>query len=235
MANTAVSNVRPRLIHDRRGEAHPRPIPTREQIVRTAAGLFYERGYHATSLEEIAVHVGIRKASLFHYFTSKQELLREVFSGCIAPSYRAIAAIQASHDSPSEKLRKAVVQHVFGLLENVEAVGTFLREGRSLPRELLAEFMEYRRSYGRLFRLIIEEGQASGAFRPLDARHMELAVFGMLNWIPFWYRPDGRSSPEEIADSFAALALAAVGVSSTDAGREKLPHSQRYDCAAPTT
>lgn len=193
-----------------RPPAEPSP-GTRERIVQVATHLFHERGYHAASLSEIAKRVGIRKASLYHHFPSKQALLRAVLKDCIEPSYRVLAGIHASGLPATEKLRQAVHAHVLGLIGNLEAVSIFLREGRALPAEELRDFIEYRDAYGQLFEAILQEGQRSGEFVGFDPQHAKLALLGMLNWTMFWYRPHGPSTPEAIATSFTELALRAVG------------------------
>jgi AcrR family transcriptional regulator len=184
---------------------------TRERIVRSAARLFADRGYFATSLEDIAQDVGIRKASLYWHVSSKAHLLGEILSGCIDPAYQALLAIQASSLPPSEKLRQAISAHVLEITDNVEAVRIFLREGGALPAEQTQQFMARRRAYASVFSLILEEGQASGEFQIGDLQHAALALLGMANWIAFWYRPDGRSSPQSIAASFAEVAVRSVG------------------------
>lgn len=188
---------------------------THERIVRAAARLFADRGYFGTSLEDIAQDVGIRKPSLYWHVSSKAQLLGEILSGCIEPAYQALLTIQASPVPPTEKLRQAIVAHVLEITDNVEAVRIFLREGSALPAEQTQQFMARRRAYARVFGLILEEGQVSGEFQAGDLRHVALALLGMANWIAFWYRRDGPSSPQSIAASFADLAVRSVAV---DAG-----------------
>jgi TetR/AcrR family transcriptional regulator, cholesterol catabolism regulator len=183
---------------------------TRERIVGSAARLFADRGYFATSLEDIAQDVGIRKASLYWHVSSKAHLLGEILSGCIEPAYQALVAIQASSLPPREKLRQAISAHVLEITANVEAVRIFLREGPVLPAEQTQQFTARRRAYARLFGLILAEGQAAGEFDAGDVHHVGLALLGMANWIAFWYRRDGPSSPQSIAASFADLAVRSV-------------------------
>lgn len=184
---------------------------TRERVVRTASRLFAQKGYYATSLHEIAREVGIRKASLFHYFSGKPELLREVLTDCIEPGYRALEEIVRSDRTATEKLERAVVEHVVIMLANQEAVTIFLREGRMLPREQTADFLALRRGYGELFQHLIEEGQASGEFALPDVEQTTLALLGMLNWTAFWYRPGSPRTIDDIAQTLVELALRVVG------------------------
>jgi hypothetical protein len=79
-----------------------------------------------------------------------------------------------------------------------------------LPTEQTQHFMARRRAYARLFELILAEGQAAGDFASGDLHHAVLALLGMANWIAFWYRRDGPSSPQTIAASFADLAVRSV-------------------------
>jgi AcrR family transcriptional regulator len=184
--------------------------PREEEILAAAARAFREKGYHGTSVRDIAESVGLLKGSLYHYIRSKEELLARLFDGALEDTVRELATIASTDRPPSERLREMVKAYVASLTENLDAVALYLREWRSLPAPELARVRSRRRAMRGLFEDVIDEGVRAKEFVASDAKLSALAILGMCNWIYEWYRPRGRLRPEQLADELADRALRSV-------------------------
>ncbi|HZP97150.1 MAG TPA: TetR/AcrR family transcriptional regulator [Candidatus Limnocylindria bacterium] len=181
-----------------------------EEILAAAARIFREKGYHGTSVRDIAESVGLLKGSLYHYIRSKDELLARLFDGALQSTARELETIAARDARPSERLREMVRAYVDAVTANLDAVALYLREWRSLPPPQLARLRARRRAMRALFEDVIEDGVRAGEFTASDVKVSALAILGMCNWIYEWYRPRGRLRPQQLADELADRALRSV-------------------------
>ena len=173
----------------------------RLEIVDRAAALFDKHGYHQTSMEDIAAAVGIRKPSLYHYFSSKEEIL-----GLIHDAFIDVL-IQREVDRLNSALRAR--EHLLEIISDMfDVIGTqrasvrvFFEYYRELPRQQKARIREKRRSYQSMVEDVIRGGMSSGEFRQLDPTLTTLALFGMVNWSYQWLQ-HGDLNPREIARLF---------------------------------
>lgn len=188
--------------------SQPEPVGrglTREMLLATAAELFARKGYRATTLDDIARELGLKKASLYHYIRSKDELLVDIYQQ-IFDRIEAAVAPHATSDLPvDERLRRMVHAHISVVTAELASLSVVFSEESELPAELQRGIRHRKRAHEALFEKVIAEGQRQGVFRPGSVRLMVLALLGMCNWIYKWYQPDAvdRSSVEEIAAEFA--------------------------------
>jgi AcrR family transcriptional regulator len=176
------------------------------EIVDAAAMLFREKGFVATSLEDIAREVGMYKGSLYHYIKSKEDLLFAVVREPAERILNELRELSALDLPPAEKIRRVTRSHVRVLEENFTYCSVYLEEvaGRHRSDEWSAMDREYVAAIVR----VIEEGQERGEFgKSLDARTTTLALIGSLNWLTHWYRPDGELKGAEIADRYCDIFL----------------------------
>jgi AcrR family transcriptional regulator len=184
---------------------------SREDEILAAAGrIFREKGYHGTSVRDIAEAVGLLKGSLYHYIRSKEELLARLFEGLLEDTVRELEVIVARQASPDATLGDMVRVYAAAVMANHDAVGLYLREWRSLPRVELAGLGARRRRMRALFTDVIADGARAGRFAVGDAKIAALAILGSCNWLYEWYRPAGRLSREAIADELAERAVRSV-------------------------
>jgi AcrR family transcriptional regulator len=184
---------------------------TREgEILTAAARIFREKGYHGTSVQEIAEAVGLLKGSLYHYIRSKEQLLARLFEGSLGDTIVELESIAARDATATERLRDMVRVYVMSVTANLDAVGIYLREWRSLPAPELARVRARRRAMRRLFEDVITEGVKRRELAVTDAKIAALAIIGMCNWTYEWYRPRGRLTPAALADELAERAVASV-------------------------
>jgi AcrR family transcriptional regulator len=186
-------------------------VPREDQVRAAALRLFKEKGYHATSMRDIANAVGMNKGSLYSYIRSKEDLLIPVFDraqGVLLAEIEQITADQSL--TPTDRLRRAIHAHVAAVANNLDVLTVYLSEWRQLATESLATNRTQRERYAALFRRILEDGIASGEFRPMDTRIAMLGMIGMCNYLFRWYRPDGRLSPDQVADELIEMLMRGV-------------------------
>ncbi|MEO8631976.1 MAG: TetR/AcrR family transcriptional regulator [Chloroflexota bacterium] len=184
---------------------------TREgEILTAAARIFREKGYHGTSVQDIAEAVGLLKGSLYHYIRSKEQLLARLFEGSLGDAITELETIAARSATPTERLRDMVRVYVMSVTANLDAVGIYLREWRSLPAPDLARVRTRRRAMRRLFEDVIAEGIKRRELSVSDPKIAALAIIGMCNWTYEWYRPRGRLTAAALADELADRAVASV-------------------------
>jgi AcrR family transcriptional regulator len=192
-------------------ESAARPTTAREEeILAAATRMFREKGYHATSVRDIAESVGLLKGSLYHYIRSKEELLARLFEGALQETIGELEAIAARDASATERLREMVRAYALSVTANLDSVGIYLREWRALPPPELARVRQRRRAMRALVESVIAEGARKREFAAGDAKIAALAILGMVNWIYEWYRPRGRLRPEALAQELAERAVRSV-------------------------
>jgi TetR/AcrR family transcriptional regulator, cholesterol catabolism regulator len=180
---------------------------TRVQLVRAAAHLFREQGFHGTSVAEIATAAWITKSSFYHHFASKQALLAEILTDTASRVTPVAESIAGADLSAAERLRAAARHHVVELIHDQDMVACFVEEGRFLAPEYRDAFVAARDSYEQSFRKILEDGVRNGEFRPVSVSVATLAVLGLCNSVVHWYHPGGPLDIDSVADQFADLAV----------------------------
>ena len=178
-----------------------------EQIFAEAVRIFREKGYHATSMRNIADAVGLQKASLYHYIPSKEALLFKIFERSSGALTQQLEAISASRDSPPDKLRRAIESHLIALCDQLDIYTVYLSERRALTDRYHAKVRAEGEKHARLIEQILQEGIARRDFRVMDTKMVALAILGMCNWLYQWYAPDGRLTPRQIAAIFAEVVI----------------------------
>lgn len=186
------------------------PARREEEILAAAARIFQRKGYHGTTVQDIADAVGLLKGSLYHYISSKEELLGRLFEGLLEDTVTELDAIARRDAGAAERLRDMVRAYAGAMAANQDAVGLYLREWRSLPEPELANLAARRRRMRTLFSGVIAEGARTGEFAPGDPNVAALAIVGTCNWMYEWYRPDGRLTREVVIEELAERAVRSV-------------------------
>lgn len=174
----------------------------RAEILHAALRAFREKGYHATTLDDIAEHVGVRKTALYHYFPDKEAILYECHLESLAEVRRLMATAGKSAESASERLSLIIKEHVRVMIETLEG-SPLAFEMTALSPERQAEIIEARDRYERGLRKIIDKGVKDGEFRSVDSKLAVFAILGAINWIARWYRSDGAVRAPELGEQFA--------------------------------
>ena len=180
---------------------------TREEILEAAVFIFSQKGFHATSMQDIAEAVNLQKASLYHHVSSKQEILVELLDQALDLLIDQIQHVLEQPLPPDEKLRQAVSVYLTTLINNRERAAVLLLEHRSLDPQLHARHIPRRDRFEHLWRDLIYQGLSQGVFECIDPALAARALLGMMNWTITWYKPEGHLSADEIAENIADLAL----------------------------
>ncbi|MDX1375384.1 MAG: TetR/AcrR family transcriptional regulator [Burkholderiales bacterium] len=192
-----------------RGNAEPVKRRSAE-IIAAAAKVFARRGYHGASTQDIADVLGIRQASLYYYFESKEAALEAVCADGVEDYAARARAIVALETSAADKVARLVMQHLAPAFERLDFTLTFLRERRFLPVPARKRIRAIERDYERLIEQVIRAGIASGEFRAdLDARMATLALLDLGNSAVLWFSREPGATFERVAESHTALLLRA--------------------------
>jgi AcrR family transcriptional regulator len=180
---------------------------TRDDILEAAARIFSEKGFHAASMQDIADAVNLQKASLYHHFSSKQEILLALLDAALDLLIENLEEVVSQPLPPDEKLRQAMISYLQTVADHQSFSAVLLLEYRSLDVDLRGRHAPRRDRFEHLWRELIKEGKDEGIFNCADPSLAGRALLGVLNWTVTWYRQDGPSSAAEIADQFATLFL----------------------------
>jgi AcrR family transcriptional regulator len=177
----------------------------RAQILRAAADLFGDRGYRATTLDDIAGRLGMSKATLYGYFRAKEEMLAAISRETIEGFTRELNTVLQSALPPEEKLRRVVRQHVRFVIANRSFLTVFFSEEANLPPRFARSLARQKDRYDKGIERVVAEGVRVGVYRDVPPRLVVFGLLGMLNWLYKWYNPAGRWGAEDIASAFLSL------------------------------
>ncbi|HXI20977.1 MAG TPA: TetR/AcrR family transcriptional regulator [Gemmatimonadales bacterium] len=182
----------------------------RDHLLTRAAALFAEQGYEATSLRDVSQAVGVSLAGLYHYFTSKEDLLYQVQYRTFASLLQAQEEVAALPGTAEDRLRRLVIGHLGFFTRHPNELKACTYELESLKGDLYLTIEDLRRRYYHLFTMVVAElkhGSVSGAPETRKDRHATLFIFGMLNWIFMWYDPARHGPVEQIGEEMLDLML----------------------------
>lgn len=173
----------------------------RDAVIRSAARAFRERGYHNTSLDDVAATLGVTKPTLYYYVRNKQDLLFECFQAGLAGIFVAFEEARRSGGSGRERLR--IVLRGYALAIASEFGWCMVRaEDQDLDAAMSARIRARKAEIDGQIRSLIQQGMADGSIRDCDAKITAFAIAGALNWIAHWHRETEALASAEIADRF---------------------------------
>lgn len=181
-------------------------LSRKEQVIRSAAELFKEKGYAASSMRDLAQKLGIEAASLYSHIKSKEEILQTLCFDMAADFRESLDKVEKQTVTASEKLSLGIIGHVNVMARDLTASAVFMNEHRHLSNPYLRDFLLLRINYINRFKAIIEEGVAKGEFKKnIDTKLAVMTLFSSLNWMPMWYSPDGSIEPKELGQQLANM------------------------------
>ena len=177
----------PELLEDRKAQIH-----------RAACKLFREKGFHGTSIRDIAESVGMLGGSLYSHISSKDEILWEIVDSAADRFFTAIRPIVDSQLGTLQKLKAAIVDHVGVIASDMDAAAVYTVEWRHLAADRRAAFTRRRDEYEVMFRSLVREAIHGRYIAAHDEMTATLFILSVLNWMFTWYRPDGPMTPEDV-------------------------------------
>jgi AcrR family transcriptional regulator len=173
-------------------------------------------------MDDVADAAQLNKATVYHYYEGKAQLLYELCLGALDDVLAQLDA--APKDVPPSVALKDYVHRVFGVIADAPTRGLVYFQESPFLTEWLSEgqvkvIRERERSFELHLRTIVEQGRADKTFRDVDARLAALALSGMTNWFCRWYHREGPLSADFIADQFTDLIFA--GILASPAGRDR--------------
>lgn len=195
------------------------PVRTRrEQIQEVAGRLFSERGYHATSMRDLAGQLGMQGGSLYAHISGKEDLLVEIVQQAARQFDAALLPLQGEPLPADRKLREAMERHIQVVADNMESATVFFHEWKHLSPEAYAHVTGWRDTIDAFYRDLVAEGIRGGVFRPdLDVKMTANLILSAVNWTYTWYRPGGPLTPGDVAERYADMLL--VGLRATPGTR----------------
>jgi AcrR family transcriptional regulator len=179
----------------------------KEQIIETAANLFSQNGYMATSMRDIAEAMSIEAASLYNHISSKEEILQDICFNHAELFLKAIDEVNDIYFDAEKKLRMAIQNHVEILTSNLTQSKVFLQEWKYLGEANRLDFIKLRDRYEKEFTVILQNGEDENLFKGVDKKFAVLNILSSLNWIVEWYKPDGAMTPIQIAEKLSDFVL----------------------------
>lgn len=179
-------------------------VARKDQILEIAAELFSRRGYHATTVRDLAERAGLLAGSLYAHFSGKEEILYQIVVEAAGQFLGGMEALRAAPATPQERLRSAMRAHIQVVARDLDGARVFLHEWRALRGSRRAEISKLRRRYEDLWDEIIRD------LAPADQKLARLLVLSAANWTYVWYDPRGPLGPEEIADRYTDLLLSGL-------------------------
>ena len=175
----------------------------RDAVLHVAAQMFNERGFHATSLDDIAARLNVTKPTLYYYVKNKDAILLACVKKGLDMTLEGIDASRAAGGNAIDQLRACmrtyaeVVTQPFGMC--------LIRVGdEQLPPESRKELRRLKSAIDQEFRRLVAEGVQEGSLASCDPKMTAFVIAGALSWIGRWYQPGGEYTPEQVAEQCIA-------------------------------
>jgi AcrR family transcriptional regulator len=183
----------------RRGHPRLAAVDRSNDILRAAAEVIRRRGYHHTTIEEIAKELDLTRAGIYHYFASKEDILAAICDRGMTSAEKAVeAAIEGAAD-PYQQL-KSLLERYADVILTEDGVNVALRHIEELPESVRRDLRRRSKRIQRAIAEVLERGVSAGVFNVSETKIAVFGLLGALNWMHIWYRPRGRRSAEEIRE-----------------------------------
>jgi AcrR family transcriptional regulator len=200
----------PRRFQSKNGAPEQVPAAKMQLILRHAAQIFSEKGYDGASIRDISRSSGVSLAGLYYYIESKQKLLyliqQYTFQTIVERLEKRLAGVRA----PEDRLRVFVHNHLDYFLRHRMEMKVLSHEDDALEGEYRREVQEIRRRYYAIALAIVEDLPKSNAARRINPRVAVLSLFGMMNWVYTWHRPEVDPQADALAEAMAGMFLRGV-------------------------
>ncbi len=186
----------------------------KDAIIEAAAELFAEKGYHATTVRDIADVAGVLSGSLYAHIETKEDLYLEIVRRAAQDFTEAVQPVVESSDAPDAKLGRMISGHLAVMEESRAWARVYLEDYYPLSQLTRNEARRLRREYERLWDKVLQDGLDQGLFHVEDQSFARLFILSALNGVIRWHRPEGRLTLAEMAQDFLVLILRVLGADS---------------------
>jgi AcrR family transcriptional regulator len=186
-----------------RERQHDREVK-RDAVIRAAAHAFNRKGYHNTSLDDIAAALEVTKPTVYYYVTNKEQLLYECFVAGVEPVRAAISAARGL-DVPARERLNAVLRDYAKAMASEFGWCMVRVEDQDLSPAMSSQVKSMKSEIDQGIRRLIREGIQDGSIQPCDPKMTAFALAGSLNWIAHWYKENQSMTPAEVADAFISV------------------------------
>lgn len=175
-------------------------------VLRAAGHIFSRRGFHNTSLDDIAKHLNVSKGTLYNYLKDKQEILFEFHKLALDIGNRSLDEGFAADGNGADKVRLVIRQYIARLNEELGGYGVIAEVGALKPEDR-KEVISRRDAFDARFVELLEIGRSDGSLRHVDPKMAVFTFMGALITIPNWFSPTGRLTGEAVADQMTDLLM----------------------------
>jgi len=193
----------------RAGNPRLEGIDRRDSILRAAIEIFRRDGYNRAGIETIANELFVSKAAVYHYFSSKQEILDAICERSSIATYDGVMAAREGTGDPDPRLRSMLTGYARACM-NEPGFSILMRHFEEVSDVEREKVQRRGKEVETAFRETVAEGVAVGAFSPPDARITVFGMLGSLNYMYAWFKPEGRLSPEQVADALVTFIVDGV-------------------------
>lgn len=187
----------------------------RKNLLKHAAAVFNRKGYHGTTISDIAREVGVSPSALYYYVKDKQQVLLECNRMSLDLAMEALNTACATATTPEAKLELTLRGHIETLTDELQACVVLIEE-EALSKRHRKEIIKRRDEYERALRGLIQEGIEQKVFIPCDPKIVGFVFLGAINWMPKWYSTKGELPSREIAQLFARQLVRSILVAPGD-------------------
>src|SRR5260370_15561078 len=190
------------------------PVDSRQEILRTAARLFQQRGYDATSMNDVAAALKLSKGGLYHHFQSKDEILFEIMNHAMDITQERVLNPVRGIADPEEQLRALIRLHIEVVLSPRDReITVMLHENHPLPPALRKRINARKKDYIHFLENLMAEVQNKSQHQPrgkVSPRAAAFALLGMINWIYQWHKPEGELQAQNLIPQFTDLIFGGI-------------------------
>ncbi|RLL46849.1 TetR/AcrR family transcriptional regulator [Oceanobacillus piezotolerans] len=179
----------------------------KEEIIQSALSIISEKGYHATTMEDIAAKLLMTKGSVYYYFKDKQDLVYKSQKMLLEQSISNIEEILIEDLPIVEKLEKTMVVHIEYLITERTGFTMGARPEQIFKDDQLIDILDLRAKYSKYIDSLITLGIESGYFHKVDVKIVRNIILGAMNYVIEWYSPEGSKNKEELAKSISDYLL----------------------------
>lgn len=197
---------------DNTGDRKPRERRNREaEMLAVSLELFARNGYAATTVQDIANATGLLKGSIYHYISSKEDLLFKIFQDAHLENETLMHDILSIDSSPLLRLRTYLERTLHITLHNIDRTTLYFRDWRHLSGERLEALSAHRIQYDRFLRGLIKDACVDAGIQSnIKPKHVSSFIIGATNWVADWFTPEDEQSIDIIIKDYTALALASI-------------------------